>query len=207
MKIKFTFAIGINLAILSASFLPAWASSERYPTNTEVQQMREKFRQRIPSIDNTIRRRVGFGAKKRTAAQIQTLASYVNAWAQVDPGAAPFLGEWGGQENWFFIFPSNVKGKVCVINMPGDQPEIVSFGVGRVANGQIKVNMDGDSPSVIIKEKNYLGLIEINKNKPVIWEQVLPTPLPTLTNSLYDRNLSAIIPQFNKAGCTSSLPN
>lgn len=72
------------------------------------------------------------------------------------------------------IYPSTVKNRVCVVYMPGDVPEVVNFGVGRVSNNQVRVNLDGDEPVVLILEQGFLGLIQVHKNKAELWDQTNP---------------------------------
>jgi hypothetical protein len=195
------------LAILGGSSLPVFAGYDRYPTNTEVQQLRQKFHQKIvPQTRQLIKEGRGFGRDKRTASDLENRASFIKAWSRVDPDIALFLGEWQGQENWLLIFPSNVRGRTCVIYLPGDAPNIVNFGIGSVSNSQLKVNFDGKRPATLIQEQDYLGLIDVYQNKASLWLQVMPKPLTELGSSFYGRDTSRIIPQLQEAGCTASLP-
>lgn len=208
MKTRSLFSLIMSLTILGSSSLPVFAGSERYPTNTEVQQLKQQFHQKtVPQTRQFIKEGRGFGRDKRTASDLEKRASFIRAWSLVDPDVAPFLGEWGGQENWLLIFPSNVRGRTCVIYLPGAAPNIVNFGIGSVFNNQLKVNFDGKGPATLIQEQDYLGLIDVYKNKASLWIQVMPKPLTELGNSFYKRDTSRIVPQLQAAGCTASLPN
>lgn len=207
MKERSIVSVMASLTILGGSSLPVFAGYDRYPTNAEVQQLRQEFHQKtVPKIRQSIKEGRGFGRDKRTASDLENRASFIRAWSRVDPDIAPFLGEWQGQENWLLIFPSNVRGRTCVIYLPGDAPNIVNFGIGSVSNSQLKVNFDGKRPATLIQEQDYLGLIEVYPNKASLWPQVMPKPLTKLGNSFYGRDTSRIIPQLQAAGCTASLP-
>jgi len=198
--------LGIGLSFLNWT-LPGFAISERYPTDAEVNQLRQDFtRRRLPEIRKFIKQRVAHYPDRRTPSQIQTLKQFAQAWSTVNASTAPFLGEWTGEENWVMIYPSTVKNRVCVVYMPGDVPEVVNFGVGRVSNNQVRVNLDGDEPVVLILEQGFLGLIQVHKNKAELWDQTNPQPLQELASSPYRRDTSQIIQAFNSAGCTASLP-
>jgi hypothetical protein len=205
IKGRSLFSLIMSVTICGVS-LPVFAG-ERYPTNAEIRRLRQEFHQTIiPATRKFIRDGVGYGRDERTASDLENRASFIKAWSQVNPGIAPFLGEWGGQENWLIIFPSNVRGRACVIYIPGDEPNVVEFGLGSVANKQLRVNFDGNSPNVLIEDQDFLGLIDVYQNKAQVWPQVLPKPLKEMSNSFYDRDTSRIIPQFQAAGCTASLP-
>ncbi|MEZ2318392.1 MAG: hypothetical protein ACBR15_05190 [Microcoleus sp.] len=207
MKGRSLVSLTASLTILGSSSLPVLAGYDRYPTNAEVQRLRQEFRQKIvPETQRFIRTGAGFGRDKRTASDLENRASFIRAWSRVEPDIAPFLGEWQGQENGLLIFPSNVRGRVCVIYIPGDLPNVVNFGLGSVSNNQLKVNFDGKRPTTLIQEQDYLGLIDVYKNKAMLWPQVMPKPLTELGNSFYGRDTSRIIPQLQDAGCTASGP-
>ena len=89
--------------------LPAWAQmqSERYPTDAELQRAIEEFRRDIPILQRS--------RQFRQAPLVPALESFINAWSQVDPAVAPFIGTWAGQEYDWSIYPSNTRGRVCVL--------------------------------------------------------------------------------------------
>jgi hypothetical protein len=190
--------LGINI------YLPAIAQSQRYPTNEEITRLRQEFQERIPRIKGFIQRGAGFGRDRRTQADLLTRQKFIQAWSSVSPNAAPFLGEWSGQENWLFIFPSNIKDQVCVLNMPGDIPNKIYFGIGAARNKIINIHLH--SPTTLILDGGFLGWIEVYKNQASVYEHVYPKPLKSLSNSLYGRDFSNIIPRLKAAGCTTSFP-
>jgi len=201
-----TSILGMSLACLSVA-QSGLAISERYPSDTEVNQLRQDFtRKRLPEIRKFIKQRIAHYPDRRTPSEIQALKQFIQAWSKDNAAVAPFLGEWTGQENWVMIYPSITENRVCVVYMAGDVPNVVNFGVGSVSNNQIRVNLDGDEPIILILEQGFLGLVEVYKNKAQLWDQTNPRPLQKLAGSLYNRNTSQIIRSFNAAGCTASLP-
>jgi len=190
--------------IICGVSLPVFAG-ERYPTNAEIRRLRQEFHQKtIPATRKAMRD--GFIRDDRTASDLENRASFIKAWSRANPSIAPFLGEWGAQEEWLLIFPSNVRGRACVISIPGDEPNVVAFGLGSVSNKQFRVNFGDESYNVFIQEQDFLGDIQVHQNKAVVWPHWLPKPLKELSNSFYGRDTSRIIPQFQAAGCTASLP-
>ena len=98
--------------VLACLTLPAEAQSERYPTETELQQLAQELRQKIPELENS-----GFYNDRRSFEEWQEISVYVDAWAEVDPEIAPFLGEWGAIEESLYIYPSTTTGEVCILDI------------------------------------------------------------------------------------------
>jgi pimeloyl-ACP methyl ester carboxylesterase len=135
-----------------------------------------------------------------------------NAWAKVDPQVAHFLGSWYvGMEFLPHIYPSTVKGQVCVITY-GDA---IVFGIGRVTGKSLRYqdkaaySMDGyaDRSSELPYELNFFGnsglLIFHSTDRPNSLNVAISTsseikPLDEYGNRF--RNL------FEAAGCTTGLP-
>jgi len=206
MKGRSILGLVVSLAVLGAGSLPVLAQSQRYPTATQLQRLRQQFRQSIRSIQND---QVGanYIQDRRTQAQRQNRESFVRAWSNIEPEAATFFGSWSGYEEIRHIYPSNIRGRVCIVTT-GEGYGSVSLGF--VSNGQIRTN----NGEVIFKEGNYLGVAKLDNNKPVIPLEIplnSPKPLETATQlrefiiEVQDKN--RVIQQFNASGCTASLPN
>jgi hypothetical protein len=189
--------------------LPAWAQmqSERYPTDAELQKAIEKFRLDIPTFQRS--------SQFTTGPRIPALEFFITAWLPVDPAVAPFIGTWAGQEYDWSIYPSNIRGRVCVLfnhPMRGGTGNNAYFSLGSVSNGQLRSkgeSFTGESYRVFIREKNYLGSVSVQSNTTEIQPFVRRIPLIPPTN-LPITNLqekARLIQQFNAAGCTTSLPN
>jgi len=188
--------------------LPAWAQmqSERYPTDAELQRAIEEFRRDIPILQRS--------RQFRQAPLVPALESFINAWSQVDPAVAPFIGTWAGQEYDWSIYPSNTRGRVCVLfnhPMRGGTGNNAYFSLGSVSNGQLRIkgeSFTNESYRIFIRYKNYLGSVSVQSNKtgiqPFVHRLILipPTKLP-ITNS---PEKSEMVQRFNAAGCTVSLP-
>lgn len=204
-KIKFRVSI-VFLMLLGIVVIPVLAQSQPYPTNAEIKRLRGELRQEIPKLRTSRKNGPGNWNDSRNATEIKTQENFVRSWSKVAPVVAPFLGEWHGQEDWLMIYPSKVKNQVCIISMPGDQPDVVNFTVSSVSNNQIRFAWF-NNPSVVIKEQEFLGLIYVQDNKASLWLHTYPSPLKNPSSQIYDRNTSKVVPQFKKAGCTASLPN
>lgn len=204
MKKRSPLTITISLAILAATSLPIFAQSVRFPTDAELQQLIKKFRSfaASPPGDN----RGLYKTDRRSRVQVQQLTSFVKAWSQIDPTTAPFLGTWIALEERKSIYPSSVKGRVCIIDIfIRNNNTGFRFGIGRVSNGKIQTDS-----YILIREGNYLGGIFVYNNEPGIYEYAWPKPLVNPLE-LIERNTpvaekNELLQQFKEAGCTASLP-
>ncbi len=193
-------SFGLSLVILIASCLKIFAQQqfERYPTAAELQRLREKLRQQI--------RRNNVG-DMRTQTEKQRRESFVRDWSRVDPVVAPFLGKWSGYEEGLSVYPSNIKGRVCLIYI-GIQA--ADFGLGTVSNGVIRTN----DKAVILKEGDYLGVATVRNNQADIPVEI-PYNSPTVTQaarqfaqlSANAQEVDKVVREFNAAGCRSGLPS
>ncbi|MBD2776322.1 hypothetical protein [Iningainema tapete] len=190
MKGTTLLGFGVSLAVLGAWLLPVFAQSQRYPTDAEVQQQMRQFQKLIPII--------GDG---RTPSETASRESFVKAWSQVEPAVAPFMGEWSEKSQVMSIFPSSVKGRVCIITLDLGETNSASFEFGSISKGQIRTS---STLAVIVKRGDYIGVAFPG------WTFVFGSPriVRTPTNSSLLRNpkTSRIIQQFKAAGCTASLP-
>ncbi|MFB2917757.1 hypothetical protein [Aerosakkonema funiforme] len=205
MKGRSLVGLMVSLVVLGAGSLPVLAQSQRYPTVTQMQRLRQEFRQFI-RLTQTDQVGANYILDRRTQAERQNRESFVRAWLNIEPEAAPFFGSWSGFEEIRHIYPSNVRGRVCVITT-GEGYGSVSLGF--VSNRQIRTN----NGEVIFKEGNYLGVARLDNNKPVITLEIplnSPRPLETTTQlrefiiEVQDKN--RVVQQFNAAGCTASRP-
>ena len=208
MKSLAPLTIAISLAILSATSLPIFAQAQRYPTDIELQELNNQLRSFAASPPSDESR--GFYIRDRRDRQsIQQLNSFVKAWSQIEPEAAPFFGNWTGLEETKSIYPSTVKGRVCIVDtfIPPNDGIGISFSQGTLYKGKIKTS----DPSILIALGNFLGVAFVNeKNQPGIYEYAWPKPLKNPAelmrfNPSSERN--RLLQQFKTAGCTYSLPN
>jgi hypothetical protein len=204
MKGRSPLTITLSLAILAATSLPIVAQSVRFPTDTELQELIEKFRRFAASPPGGGRGL--YSTDRRDRVQIQQLTSFVKAWSQIDTAAAPFLGQWTALEETKSIYPSNFKGRVCIIDgfIPSENNIGFRFGIGTVSKGKIKTDT-----YLLILEGNYLGGVFVYNNEPGIYEYAWPKPLTNpsqLMRNVPPAKRSQLLQQFKEAGCTASLP-
>ena len=202
MRVKLLTIVGfVAMAILAISATTTWSQqpSERYPTATELPRLREKLRQQIRSsnIQDT-----------RSPAEKQSREAFVRAWSRVDSAVAPFLGDWSGYEEGLSIYPSNTRGRVCLIYIGIQEAEL---SLGTVSNGQIRTNQR----EVILKEGDYLGVASVRNNQPDILVETpysfpvsLRTPRQFAESSrTTTEEVNKVVREFNAAGCTAALPS
>lgn len=208
MKGRAPLTITISLGILAAVSLPIIAQqSKRYPTENELQQLMNRFRKFVVAPSEGSR---GFYLRDpRSAAQSQDLKAFVRAWLPVNPDIAPFIGQWTALEETTNIYPSTIKGKVCIIEtfIPTQSDIGISFAVGTVSGKSIKIS----NLTVLLQQGNYLGVAFINTNndRPGLYEYAWPKPLvspASLMGSVPLAKRNQLLQQFKEAGCTASLP-
>jgi hypothetical protein len=187
------------------------AQSSRYPTEEELQRLSQEFEE---DIIPKMRRTRQYGNGRRSP----SLDSFVKAWSKVDPEASIFLGLWNKTVTDIMIYPSSVRGRVCVIRtLPGGSRQVdISFGQGNVVNGRLKVETAGwygdygKTEMVLIRNGNYMGTASASGNKTFI------QPFSSFSDSLRPieslqssntANGRKVVKQFYALGCTSSLPS
>ena len=200
-------ALIVNLIIL-ASCLPIIAQqSRRYPTENELQQLMNQFRNFVasPSPGN----RDLYIRDRRNETETQKLKAFVRAWLPVNPDVAPFLGQWTALEETINIYPSTLKGKVCIIQtfIPPPNGGGISFDRGTISGKSIKTT----DFTFLIQQGNYLGVAFINttNNQPGIYEYAWPKPLvdpAKLMSYLPPAERNRLLQQFKEAGCSDTLP-
>ena len=189
----------VTLVVLVSRAL-AVAQTNQYPTQQDVQRLTRGFAQRVERSEPYL-------SPANDPLSTRRLRSFVNAWSQVDSSVAPFLGYWtggNGTDGFMMIFPSRIKGKVCVI---GIDEGSAGFSLETVQNSQIRFTR---IPHLLVRQGNYLGLIEKVNNQSQIYAYGAAKPLePPVQSSilLQTPEASRVIQQFNTSGCTASLPN
>jgi len=200
------FILGLSLITLGVNELSVLAQT-RQPTNAEIKRLRQELQQQIRRAKNN---NVGAGylQDRRTQVEKKTRESFVRAWSKTEPGLAPFMGIWSGYENSEHIYPSNTKGKVCIVSTGEGYGSLTT---GILSNGLIKTNGGG----VLFKEGNFLGFALLKNGRFVSNNGEIPLhsprpiePLNRLLEYIFEASeKNQISQQFKAAGCTSSLPN
>ena len=201
------FILGFSLITLGVNELSVLAQT-RQPTNAEIKRLRQELQQQISRTKNN---NVGasYLQDRRTQVEKKTRESFVRAWSKTEPGLAPFMGIWSGYEHSEHIYPSNTKGKVCIVST-GEGSGSLTTGI--LSNGLIKIN---GRKIMLFKEGNFLGYALLKNGRFVSDNGEIPLnnpgpiePLNRLLESIFEASeKNQISQQFKAAGCTSSLPN
>lgn len=184
------FACLLLVAVLPMSVL---AQSQRYPTDAELQRLRQELRQKIPQLNTT-----GIYHDRRSPNERRTRNAFVEAWAKVDPAIAPFLGEWSAIEESLYIYPSKTRGTVCILDISLD---IGDFYTGQIRNGKVYTA----SNLVFFLDSGFLSNAFVSENKPGTYEYANPRPLPGSLQKL-QQYYPDMIAAFEKADCFTGLP-
>jgi hypothetical protein len=217
MKWRSPCSLIISLTIITIGSLSVSAQSQRYPTNAEIQKIIREFQQRASSPPFSRECCGGWEADRRTAAQKQPLESFVKAWSQADPSVAPFLGWWANNDGQIGIYPSNVRGRACVIHV-SPRPSY-KFTVGSISSG--KISLSGDlAGRVLLNQRNmsgntfllvaYVGSDNIARAAPgsdiYTYPELPQAPTKLPLSKANPQENSRMIREFNATGCTVSLP-
>jgi len=217
MKWRSPCSLIISLTIITIGSLSVSAQSQRYPTNAEIQKIIRQFQQRASSPPFSRECCGGWEADRRTAAQKQPLESFVKAWSQADPSVAPFLGWWANNDGQIGIYPSNVRGRACVIHV-SPRPSY-KFTVGSISSG--KISLSGDlAGRVLLNQRNmsgntfllvaYVGSDNIARAAPgsdiYTYPELPQAPTKLPLSKANPQENSRMIREFNATGCTVSLP-
>jgi hypothetical protein len=115
------------------------------------------------------------------------------------------LGDWLGYEEGLGVYPSNTKGRVCLIYTA---PQEAEFSQGTVVDGVIRTLQQ----DAILKEGNYLGIASVKDNQADIFVATpynSPGPLKSARelarlSGTTAQEIERVVQEFNAAGCTTS---
>ena len=106
-------ALMVNMIVLACCLPIIAQQSKRYPTENELQQLMNRFRSFVTSPPPG--NRDFYLRDSRNETETQKLKAFVRAWLPVNPDVAPFLGQWTALEETLDIYPSTIKGRVCIL--------------------------------------------------------------------------------------------
>lgn len=131
----------LMLVGVPVSLVPA----ERYPTEAELQQLVQDFRDSIPTLEAT-----GIYTDRRIPSEQEARAAYADAWAEVDEAIAPYLGEWTAIEESLYLYPAANEGEVCILDIHLD---LGDFYRGEIRDGKVYTTIN----HVLFLDSNYLN--------------------------------------------------
>ncbi|MGB7711463.1 MAG: hypothetical protein WBL95_18335 [Microcoleus sp.] len=216
MKGRSLLSLIVSFAVLATGSLSVFAQSQRYPTNVEIQKIIREFQQRASSPPYSRECCGGTEADTRTAAQRQQLESFAKARSQIDPTVAPFLGWWANNDGDIGVYPSNVRGRVCVIH--ASPLPSYKFSVGSIDKQHIRLTGEL-AGRVLINQKNQNGNVfllvayvdrdNVARAEPgsdIYTSSQLPQdPTKLGVSRANPQENSKIVREFKAAGCTVSI--
>jgi len=153
----------------------------RYPTREELNQFNRKLKS--GAFGNGV---------KLTAAERQQRQSYQSAWAKVNPTSAKFAGAWAAGDRTYYVYPSKVKSRVCVVMFNNGKYD---FANGQSISRELRYLSNGlfwiDQADVLAARDSGTGELY-----PVFATATTPDPAG-LTNFDFG---------FKNADCTTVLP-
>lgn len=216
MKKRSLVSLIVSFVVLATGSLSVFAQSQRYPTDAEIQRLIREFQQRASSPPYSRECCGGTEADTRTAAQRQQLESFVKARSQIEPTVAPFLGWWGNNDGDIGVYPSNIRGRVCVIHT--SPAPSYKFSVGSIDKQHIRLTGEL-AGKVLINQKNQSGNVfllvafvdrdNVARAEPgsdIYTSPQLPQdPTKLGISRVNPQENSKIVREFKAAGCTASI--
>jgi hypothetical protein len=173
--------------------------SNRYLSDQEIQSLETDFQSKTRGVTGR-----GY-TDRRQSSEIIQINDFINAWKQVDSSISPFLGSWEGLEESLSVYPSTLRGKVCVVHsFYGRDGVQSSFNSGTISGN--KLISDGEIGKTIIITKvapvrsgensPFLASFQSFRDNGIVSAYVFPRVL----REIRDR-------RFTDLGCTASLPS
>ena len=80
------------------------------------------------------------------------------------------------------IYPSNVRGRVCIISA---NPEKIEFSLGTISNGGLNISGGSHDRNVLIVEGNYITFVIVKNDEVGMFTPIVfPLPLKSPTELL-----------------------
>lgn len=193
-----------SLSFASVLMVGNWSGaiaqvSNRYLSDQEIQSLDAEFQSRSRGVTGR-----GY-TDRRQSSEIIQINEFVNAWQQVDSSISPFLGNWEGLEEGLSIYPSTLKGKVCVVHSSYGTDGVQRFFNSGTISGN-KLISDGEIGKTVILTK--VAPVRSGENSPFLAsfqsfrgrDIVSAYVFPRILREIRDR-------RFTDLGCTASLPS
>jgi hypothetical protein len=201
--VRFLYSPAFIVSLLSINVLDAIAQnynkSEKFLSDREIQALESNF-QKVSSSR-------GGGRPyqdSRSSTDLDQINQFISAWQKSESLIAPFLGDWGGFEEFLSVYPSTRKGAVCIVHrFYGSNGFEYNFNLGKAVGN--KLVSDGQLGKVIILRKSardssgnkvpFLANYRSYRNSGVVSVYAFPTTLKLINDD-----------RFTRLGCTVSLP-
>ena len=192
IKNKLLFRLGI-CAVLLGLVNPSALARQRKPTTAEIKQTKTELPQHMRSSDVRKNRLKSLSNKD----EMEAREKLVNAWKQVDPQIANFLGSWIDYETIWSVYPSTTKGQACLVRR---ELNTAVLDVGRVKDGKIYLR----SGWIMSLKNNSLAVTSPSFNTLLNIFGTLEEPSKLkYVDSSY---LTPLLREYKQAGCTAALP-
>lgn len=127
-----------------------------------------------------------------TAEERRQRQAYLTTWDKVNPTGAKFAGAWSDGNRYYYVYPSTVKSRVCVVTLIDGKYD---FSNGQAISQELRYRSNGffwiDRPDTLAARDNGTG-----KLYPVYAVQSVPDA-STIANFDFG---------FRNAACTTELP-
>lgn len=172
---------------LPASAVPVTDANS--PTSTVV---RFPTQQEFTSFKRNLQAGTFGKGTQMSAEERRQRQTYLASWDKVNPTGVKFAGAWSDGNRYYYVYPSTVKSRVCVVTLTDGKYD---FSNGQAISQELRYRNHGffwiDRPDVLAARDNGTG-----KLYPVFAVQSTPD---TAAIANFDFG-------FRHAGCTTELP-
>ncbi len=172
---------------LPASGVPVTDANS--PTSTVV---RYPTQQEFNSFKRSLQAGAFGSGTKMTAEELRQRQAYLVTWDKVNSTGAKFAGAWSDGNRSYYVYPSTVKSRVCVVTLINGKYD---FSNGQAISQELRYRNNSlywvDQPDVLAARENGAG-----KLYPVFAVQSAPDPA-AIANFDFG---------FRNAACTTQLP-
>lgn len=193
-------SLSFATVLMMGNWSGAIAQSTRYLSDQEIQALESQFQKASQGVTGR-----GY-TDRRQSSEVSQINNFVNAWQQVDSSISPFLGNWEGLKEGLSIYPSTLKGTVCVVlNVDGKDGGLflnsgAISGNKLISYGEIgkTIIMTKVAPVRSGENSPFLASFRFQafRNKGMVRVYVFPRVLREISDT-----------RFTDLGCTASLPS
>jgi len=206
--------LSFAIALMAGNLAGAIAQnsrSDRHLSDQEIQSLINSVQ--LSRVVNRVTDRVGLD-DKRSQFEINSIDQFVSAWQKDAPSIAPFLGNWRAYEESLEIYPSTLRGQVCIVReyFAGSREGTKRLlNVGKISGDRLIT--DGElGKKVFVKrigilqkpntstfpnqKVEYVGMFGSVRGKNNFSAYVFPRKLKVISDS-----------RLARLGCTASLPS
>jgi hypothetical protein len=170
--------------------------TRRHLSDNDIKILRGKLQQDILRSNPYMYQDVRSSEEKAKASRLEKV------YLAVDPTVAPFLGTWSAIEESKMIYPSSVKGRVCIIDFALPSRDGSDSGMSLTTGVVIGDKIFAYDGSVVIREGDFLGSLFTRDGKSSVYKYNRRRSLVDPLELLRDSDMKSL---FHGAWCSKKV--